>query len=103
MTLDEQRVEWLQREDATTNTYYIRKIDVGEEVVCGQRFSMQQVNWFRYLLGFPPVGRGKTSWLHKLAAYSFMSECKTLFYQDKELRDEYQYLEDLYDIVREEK
>lgn len=103
MTLDEQRVEWLQREDALTNTYDIRKIDVEEEVICGRRFSLQQVNWFRYLLGFPPVGRGETSWLRVEFTYSFMSECKVLFYQDKELKDEYQYLEDLYDIVREEK
>ncbi|AUR87458.1 hypothetical protein NVP1101O_047 [Vibrio phage 1.101.O._10N.261.45.C6] len=101
MKLDELRVEWLNLKDDITEGYHIRKVDVLAELSDRPIETVQQLNWFRYLKGLPPHSRGyqyqETPWEAEMLKMEVLVE----FYTEGRLKEEFMYLEDLYDIVRE--
>ncbi|QZI86947.1 hypothetical protein MYOV056v2_p0173 [Vibrio phage 184E37.3a] len=106
MTLDEMRIDWLEKYNPTTGMHYIRKLELWEvvDLVEGNACrnpSIQQLNWLLYLKGLRPITDHRSIpldlGLFKIA--EIVSECYEYNYK---LKEDYWYLEELYQILREE-
>lgn len=112
LSLDEKRVDWLHLKDEVTETFYIRKPMKSELKYLYQHseppfgWTGQIYNWFRFLQGLRPIGREDPKYLTLGRLFEhYVKDTLEEFYDldTMEMKPQYSYLEELYDIVREEK